>query len=851
VNFRFTIVETTLNRAEFRWKWLRFLQHSFTLGIILLLVALGFGLAILGGWITSKALAVTFYVMLVAVGLIAWAVIVITAVASSPDRNWLAGALERVDSRLLDRLNTLLFLEKNRGDARTESFAMRIAKQTQKVFSEKKAPPAFSSSRARAYLAAFIGTLALAVFVYRQYTPWEKLVQAEHAKAVAPKDTDKPLDLTPPATNSAEQNLPWGEVRITDPGADLKVTKVDVVPLEIEAAANQSLKKVDWFSTVNGGDEATHELPAPKEPRYAVYQPTVYLDELRLSDWDVMTYYAKANTEKEDNYASEVYFLEVRPFREDILKMPGGEGGKAYQCLSEMSALINRQQHIIRQTHQHLQKPQAVQNLQEQDRKKLSQAEDDLGESTQHLYAKMASEMENKPVGEALDNLAKAGKSLDRASKLLDDNVMNEAQSRERGALTELVAARKIFQKVVNEHPEAFDEPKDDEATPVADSSKKLNEMAEFRNESRAARDFVQKALDQHRKLERQAQSAPRTMYNNLAEQERKLQKSLENFQAQHPQVFKNLQGESQKAEQAMSRAADSLENKSDDARNSMQQATQQLQQFNDAMRNNSAGQQLANSYKLKEMLDKEIQTLEQYATNNSKISEADAQKAAREAQETTDQLKKAAEQDPTRDAFGQPLRDALSGTNKINLDAKLFQVQQAEEPGEKKQRAGEAKQCLNKVSKAFSDSEPKALQMAEKTDSLKPGQDESFDVGMSELESLARQLAEGRQISPQDQAKQGQEALLNIQTGLRSYYGSNERAQEVITKLQQMVKADNLDIGDLKKLMDELRHVSGETSDRLAKKEDKPDVTNIDPTRLPPAYRGRIQKYFQKLSEK
>ena len=121
----------------------------------------------------------------------------------------------------------------------------------------------------------------------------------------------------------------------------------------------------------------------------------------------------------------------------------------------------------------------------------------------------------------------------------------------------------------------------------------------------------------------------------------------------------------------------------------------------------------------------------------------------------------------------------------------------------------------------------------------------------MSELESLARQLAEGRQISPQDQAKQGQEALLNIQTGLRSYYGSNERAQEVITKLQQMVKADNLDIGDLKKLMDELRHFSVETSDRLAKKEDKPDVTNIDPTRLPPAYRGRIQKYFQKLSEK
>ena len=66
------------------------------------------------------------------------------------------------------------------------------------------------------------------------------------------------------------------------------------------------------------------------------------------------------------------------------------------------------------------------------------------------------------------------------------------------------------------------------------------------------------------------------------------------------------------------------------------------------------------------------------------------------------------------------------------------------------------------------------------------------------------------------------------------------------------MLKAETpLEVGDLKKLMDELQHFSVETSDRLAKKDDKPEVTNIDPSKLPPAYRGRIQKYFQKLSEK
>ena len=30
-----------------------------------------------------------------------------------------------------------------------------------------------------------------------------------------------------------------------------------------------------------------------------------------------------------------------------------------------------------------------------------------------------------------------------------------------------------------------------------------------------------------------------------------------------------------------------------------------------------------------------------------------------------------------------------------------------------------------------------------------------------------------------------------------------------------------------------------------------RPELMNIDPSRLPPAYRGRIQKYFQRLSEK
>jgi hypothetical protein len=852
MQFRFTIVETSLNRAEFRWKWLRFLQHTFVLGIVLCLLTLSFALAIVGGWLTSKSTGITIVTILAILGIMAWLVIVIGILASSPERNWLAAAIERVDRRLLDRLNTLLFLEKRPRQPQTDAFSVRIAKQTHAVFVAKPSPPPFRGTQPLVYFFAFLVAAAATFFVCRIYTPWSRLTTPTKLSKVQPAPDRHSLELAPPTTNNIEQNQNWGEVRITDPGADLKVTKVDVVPLQIEAAANQALKQVGWYSTINGADETNHDLPPPTEPRYALYQPTIYLDELRLSDWDVMTYYAKANTEKDNSFASEVYFLEVRPFREDILKMPGGENGKCYQYLAEMSALINRQQHIIRQTHQHIQKPPEQENLRTQDRMKLSDAEGDLRDSVDHLYAKMAAEMENKPIGEALDNLAKGGKSLNQASTLIKNNAMNEAPNRERSALSELIAARKIFQKAVSENPSAFDEPKDEEESPVADASKRLNQMAEFRNEAKAAQQFVQKALEQQQSLERRAKTQSPGTYSKLASEERQLEKSLEDFKQQHPQAFNGTDSESQAAEKAMSKAADSLQNKSADGAKTAQEASEGLEKLGQAMAANSATQQLADAYKLKQMLDQQGKAFAQYAEGTNNISDNALQKTAGEARETLNQLKRVAEQEPTRDAFGDPLRDALSGTNKVDLDAKLNQLQMASgDASAKREQAGQARDGLGKVSKAFGASEPGAMQMAQKSDALKSGAQDNFGLGMAELDSLIKQLEKSNQISQQDQKKQGQEALYNLQLGLREQYGNNDRGNQILLSMNQMLQTNVLDAESLKKLMDQLQHFSVETSDHLAKKEDKPDVTNIDPTRLPPAYRGRIQKYFQKLSEK
>jgi len=643
MNSRFTVVETNLNRAEFRWKWLRLLRLSSVIGIALCLSLLGLGFAIGSGKLTNKGGVLFILAMLLAVGFIVWAVTTIHVMVGSPNREWLAAAVERIDQRLLDRLNTLLFLETRRHEPLTDKFALQIARQTQGIVSQKASPLPFAASASYGWLCAFLILLALTIFLGQLYSPWDRLTTTQLRRPSPPAASGKPLELALPAANNVEQNQSWGEVRITDPGTDLKVTKVDVVPLQIEAAANQKLNQVRWFSTINGAEETPHELPPPSEPRYAVYQPTIYLDELNLADWDVLTYYAKANTAAQNSYASEVYFLEVRPFREDILKLPGGEGGKAYKTLNEISSLINRQQHVIRQTHQHVQQPPEQDNLQAQDRNKLAMAETDLGDSARHVYARMAAEMENQSIGEALDNLAKAESSLDDAGKTLKDNALGEAQNHERKALSELVAARKSFQKAVSENPSAFKEQEQEEAPPVADSKKSLSQIAEFRDEAKAAQDFVRATLEQQRELEQQSRTAMHNQYPRLADREQELQKGLKDFEAQHPQIFKETQPELQQAGEALNRAADALHARQNEAKSQVQQATTQLQNLSQAMQKQSAERQLADAYRLKGMLDDQIRDFDRRSKPDSQIPDAQLQHLTKEARDTLDQLKKAA----------------------------------------------------------------------------------------------------------------------------------------------------------------------------------------------------------------
>jgi len=848
-NSQFPVLEASLNRAEFRWKWLRFLKCTSILGVLFCLIFVLFGAAIVFGGIRSHSLVIGITVVLVLCGLLTWVASVIAILISTPERRWLAAALERVERRFFDRLNTLLFLEARHGEPEADAFASQIARQTQGVLAEKPLPSAFPAKASYAWFGVFLCVVFACAVLNHLYSPWS-VVKAASTSKPAHTVPDKPLELALPETNNLEPEQPWGEVRINQPGTDLQVTKLDVVPLQIEAAATQPLRAVGWFTAINGGQETHHALPAPSEPRYAVYQPTLYLNELNLTDWDVLTYYAKADTEKQDSFASEVYFLEVRPFREDMLRLPGGANGEAYRGLNEISWLINRQEHVIRQTHQHILRPPEQENVRVQDRKKLEQAEADLRDSTQHLYGKIVAAIEDKPAGLNLEALAKAKESFEAATQSLQKGEMLDAQSQERSALAELVAARKMFQTAMSQVASSMQE-SNHELLPRANSAQKVGQMTEFRDEAKAAQDFVGKTLAEQKNIERQSCAALRDQFPRLANQEQSLKRSLHDFNGEHPSIFKGAEAEVLQAEQAMSQATVALQEYRDEAKAVTRQATRELETLARTVETQSLERQLGDAYKLKQMLDEQIRTLSQCATPGSKVSDTELQRAARDARETINQLKNTSELEPTRDAFGPPLREALTGQSKVNLDARLMQLKQTQDEISRQERAAEARAELDKVSKAFEASQPQSFRAAQQSDSLNPNEAEALDNAVAELESLVKQLERGSRITPEDQARQGRQALWNLQTGIRSQSGDNQEGNQLLSQLGQMLKTETgLEPGDLRNLIDALQRFSTEASGQLARAGDNAEITNIDPSRLPPAYRGRIQRYFQRLSE-
>lgn len=155
----------------------------------------------------------------------------------------------------------------------------------------------------------------------------------------SPQFTIDVLDDQPPA------------VSFVKPGRDSTASPVEEVFLEARADDDFGVRSLDVVYSVNGTDEQTIHLYGGRDGgRKSVSAGhTFFLEELELEPGDFVSYYARAsdNSERGKPVTSDLYFVQIRPFRKDFRAAEsqagmggGGGGGGDTRGLSEQQRQI-------------------------------------------------------------------------------------------------------------------------------------------------------------------------------------------------------------------------------------------------------------------------------------------------------------------------------------------------------------------------------------------------------------------------------------------------------------------------------------------------------------------------------
>ena len=645
-------LEKRLRRAAALWKWQSLVKSTALVFSWVLIVALVVGGLSKIGWIGSPTLAIVLIGLAALLGMMGWFVMLVRVLDRKLDRNWLAAAVENDQAGLLDRFNTVVELDQRPQDVSAQMYRGAIERQASSLVRKMPSRSPFSWGNTVKHCVAAMALLLLATWFYLHYQPLrtvaaetvdvEGVSQVEDDPLLIPEMVDEADD---EALANLESSEPWGEVRISEPGRNLRLTRHEDLPLLIEAAADRPLSEVFWSTAVNLGEEAKQGLPELEDPRYAVFQPVLRPVELQLDDWDLVHYRAVAVAEDKRQYESVGYFVEIVPSRDQLESLPE----PAYQKLEQMTDLIERQQAVIRQT-DGLTDDRDSQQGRRMDA--LADQEDQIGKAASLLASGLQAWLEPDVMEPFTTAIGSASAELDRAESTLQERDLTSAKDSERSALMELAHARRALATLVRDHPEAFAESVLDQierkrlqdATPADPEFAKLLEelAAEARETSAAATRLEELAADQ-RQLADQARLARPEALPPLAGQQRGLEQQLEAVRETHPSAFRDLKTLSAKASDALAQAAEQLESSRSSAPHATDQAYQRLQQLAEEMNARQMAHGLAQSQTLQERLDANRQAYQEIQQRSEQVTSEDLRETTKETRDLVEQLRQRA----------------------------------------------------------------------------------------------------------------------------------------------------------------------------------------------------------------
>ena len=144
------------------------------------------------------------------------------------------------------------------------------------------------------------------------------------------------------------------DVRIVRPAGDQHVSPLEEVAIEARADDDYGVQSLELVFKTSGGRQTVVPLGQPITGSMAAGAHTVYLEDLRVSPGDFVTYYARARDVGRGRRATEarsdIFFLEVKPYEEEFTASESQAMGGMQGEQTGLEELVAHQKDIIAAT---------------------------------------------------------------------------------------------------------------------------------------------------------------------------------------------------------------------------------------------------------------------------------------------------------------------------------------------------------------------------------------------------------------------------------------------------------------------------------------------------------------------
>lgn len=246
-------------------------------------------------------------------------------------------------------------------------------------------------------------------------------------------------------------------VQLLAPGRDAKVTSIEEVEFRVDASDDVAVGDLELVVSVNGGAEEVIRLGGDNSTLVRG-EHMMLLEELELAPGDLVSYYARASDAPglaSRLVATDMYFLDVRPFEQSFREGSGagggGGGGGGGQRQAEENLSAQQRTLVVALFKVSRDKPDLEDEVVSEKLETLSEAQGRIRERVEAIVRRLKTRRivdETPGVKQMTDELPKASKAMLEVNANLSIEDIDKALASARQALLHLQRADAAFREV-------------------------------------------------------------------------------------------------------------------------------------------------------------------------------------------------------------------------------------------------------------------------------------------------------------------------------------------------------------------------------------------------------------------